>query len=788
MKFSMKLLLLFLLTTLISSEPDPNFHIYLAFGNTIMEGGGPIEEEDLDDVTERFLMMPAVNMPTKNRVIGEWYQAFPPLAREYSGMSSLDFFGRNLVKNLPENIKVGVVTVAFQTSIDVFDEDKAEEYLNSTASNRTKFVAEAAFGNHPYQVLIDIAKKAQKYGVIKGILYGKDELTDIGDKKWPEKLKLIYERILKDLNLKNEEVPLLVGTIVMNENGLSPSKNVIANVSSIIPNSQAISVIGKGKEGMKLLGKKMAEAYINYLGLKFYDPDPNFYIFLSFGQSIFQGGVNIKQEDLDDVPERFLMMPTVNMPTKKRVIGEWYQAFPPLSRDHYGTSPIDYFGKSLTKNLPENIKVGVVNLAFGASIDVYDEDKTEKYLNNSAPDYIKYQAETYFGNHPYKVFIDTAKKAQKYGVIKGILYGKDELTDNSILNWPDTLKLVYERILKDLNLKNKNVPLLVGASVKNENYLADIKNAMERISSSILNSYTIVVGEQVSEENTKSLGKRFTETYLKYLGLEYHDPDPHEPDPNFYIFLAFGESNMEGQGYIEKQDRLDISDRFKMMPAISFSNGNRKAGEWYKANPPLCRDQTKLSPLDYFGRTLIEKLPETKKVGVINVAVEEASIVLFDEDRSSTYLKTAEDWIQDFASVYNNNPFRVLVNTAKIAQKYGIIKGILLHQGESDSGDKNWPKNVKIIYDKLLEELNLKEDDVPLLVGELVSKEEGGLFYDHNQIIDTINKEITNSFVISSESCPSQNDGYHFNSEGYRIMGKRYGETMYEYLKNHNDI
>ena len=482
------------------------------------------------------------------------------------------------------------------------------------------------------------------------------------------------------------------------------------------------------------------------------------------------------------------MMPVLDMPVKKRVAGEWYQAFPPLSRDYYGISPLDFFGRNLIKNLPENITVGIVDVAIGASIDIFDEDVVESYLNNSAPEYIKGQASSFFGNNPYKALIDNAKKAQKYGVIKGILYGKDHLTDSRILNWPDKLELIYERILSDLNLKSKNVPLLVGSIIKNEDMFATDKNAMDRISSLILNSYTtLMVGER-SKENLKLLGKKFAEDYLNYLGLEYHDPDPDEPDPNFYIFLAFGESNMEGQGYIEKQDRMDISDRFKMMPAISFSNGNRKAGEWYKANPPLCRDQTRLSPLDYFGRTLIEKLQETKKVGVINVSVEEASIVLFDEDRSTSYLQTADDWIQDFASVYNNNPFRVLVNSAKKAQKSGIIKGILLHQGESDSGDKNWPKNVKIIYDKLLEELNLKEEDVPLLVGELVSKEEGGLFYEHNQIIDTINKEITNSLVISSESCPSQNDGYHFNSEGYRMMGKRYGEAMYEYLKDHNGI
>ena len=786
MRFSIKIFLLFLLTTLIASEPDPNFYIYLAFGQTIMEGGAAIEQEDLDDVTERFQMMPVLNMPTKNRVTGEFYQAFPPLAREYSGVSILDFFGRSLVKNLPENIKVGVVNVAFGASIDAFDEDKVEEYLNSTAPEYIKFIAEIAYGNHPYKALIDTAKKAQKFGVIKGILVGKDQLND-KDIDLPEKLKIIYERMLKDLNLKNEDVPLLVGAFVKDENKLSPSNNVIGNISSIISNSFPICAVGAKKEGLKLLGTKMAETYINYLGLKFYDPDPNFYIFLAFGQSIFEGWGQIEQEDLDDVTERFQMMPVLNMPTKGRIAGEWYQAFPPLSREYYGVSPLDFFGRSLVKNLPENVKVGIVNIAFGASIEAFDEDVVEKYLNTSAPDYIKNQAK-FFGNHPYNTLINIAKKAQKYGVIKGIIYGKDFLTDDRILNWPDKLKLIYERMLKDLNLKNKNVPLLVGTFVKSENELDRIKNAMDLIPSLILNSYTIVLVGEKNREIIKLIGKRFTETYLKYLGLEYHDPDPDEPDQDFYIFLAFGESNMEGQGYIEKQDRVDISDRFKMMPAISFSNGNRKAGEWYKASPPLCRDQTRLSPLDYFGRTLIEKLPEKKKVGVINVSVEEASIVLFDEDRATSYLNTAEDWIQDFASVYNNNPFRVLVNTAKRAQKYGIIKGILLHQGESDSGDKNWPKNVKNIYDKLLEELNLKEEDVPLLVGELVSREEGGLFYEHNQIINTISKEITNSFVISSESCPSQNDGYHFNSEGYRMMGKRYGETMYEYLKNHNGI
>ena len=154
-----------------------------------MEGWAEIEQEYFDDVTERFQMMPVLNIPTKNRVAGEWYQAFIPLSREYSGISPVNFFDRSLVKNLPENIKIGVIDVAFSASIDVFDEEKTEEYLNSTAPDYVKYIAKITYDNHPYKLLIDYAKKAQKYGVIKGILFGKDKSVDKGILNWPDKLK-----------------------------------------------------------------------------------------------------------------------------------------------------------------------------------------------------------------------------------------------------------------------------------------------------------------------------------------------------------------------------------------------------------------------------------------------------------------------------------------------------------------------------------------------------------------------------------------------------------------------
>ena len=82
------------------------------------------------------------------------------------------------------------------------------------------------------------------------------------------------------------------------------------------------------------------------------------------------------------------------------------------------------------------------------------------------------------------------------------------------------------------------------------------------------------------------------------------------PDPNFHIYLAFRQSNMEGNAKIEAQDTANVSPRFKMMAAVDMKSKGRVKGDWYTAVPPLCRENTGLTPVDYFGRELIDKLPE----------------------------------------------------------------------------------------------------------------------------------------------------------------------------------
>ena len=255
-----------------------------------------------------------------------------------------------------------------------------------------------------------------------------------------------------------------------------------------------------------------------------------------------------------------------------------------------------------------------------------------------------------------------------------------------------------------------------------------------------------------------------------------------EPDPNFYIFLGFGQSNMEGTSAIESQDQ-QCPERFKVFAAVDMKSKGRTKYNWYTATPPLCRDGTQLCPLDYFGREMVSKLPEEITIGVINVAVGGSSIDIFIEDKAQAYIASSADWLKNWAKAYANNPFRALVNAAKEAQKDGVIKGILMHQGENNSGDRNWPNNVKTVYNGLLMELGLNGAEVPLLVGEVVDSAQGGQCGAHNTIIATVPSVIPNSHVIESDGLPHRGDRLHFSSAGMRELGKRYAEKMLTLLK-----
>lgn len=250
------------------------------------------------------------------------------------------------------------------------------------------------------------------------------------------------------------------------------------------------------------------------------------------------------------------------------------------------------------------------------------------------------------------------------------------------------------------------------------------------------------------------------------------------PDPNFYVFLCFGQSNMEGPPFIEARDTTDVDSRFQVLAAVDFPDQNRKAGRWYRAVPPLCRTRTGLCPADYFGRTMVDHLPDSIRVGVINVSVAGCKIELFDKDGYQAYTANAPSWMTGILRQYDGNPYQTLVNAALAAQKDGVIRGILLHQGESNTGDPEWPGKVKGVYDNLIRDLNLKPEETPLLAGEVVNADQGGVCAAMNEIIAKLPETIPNAAVVSSAGCKAGRDHLHFSPEGFRELGRRYAAKM----------
>ncbi len=257
-----------------------------------------------------------------------------------------------------------------------------------------------------------------------------------------------------------------------------------------------------------------------------------------------------------------------------------------------------------------------------------------------------------------------------------------------------------------------------------------------------------------------------------------------KPDPNFFIYLCFGQSNMEAGARPAEQDRNFTDERFRFLAAVDMPRMGRVKGNWYQATPPICREGNNMGPVDFFGRKMIEQLPSQYRVGVINVSVAGAKLELWDKDACADYLAAekadpSRSWLVDMAKQYDSNPYQRLLEMARIAQKDGVIKGMLVHQGESNPDDPEWCSRLKKIHDDLCHDLGLKPDAIPLLAGELKQAEQGGVCAAFNQkVLANLPKVMKNGYVISSIGCESTGDQFHFNTEGMRLMGYRMADKM----------
>ena len=212
------------------------------------------------------------------------------------------------------------------------------------------------------------------------------------------------------------------------------------------------------------------------------------------------------------------------------------------------------------------------------------------------------------------------------------------------------------------------------------------------------------------------------------------------PNPNFHIYIAYGQSNMAGNGdIVPSEDQDKYKEKFLMLASHNANASQRsgktnqsfKTGEWVAAIPPMFHPFENLSPADYFGRAMVDSLPGVT-VGIIPVAIGAVSIRAFDKDQYEAYFR----------------------GDGKDIMSWG------------------WPK------DYVIDALELDENEVPFVAGELLQEGNNCCGSKNGGI-----RELKNNFkkfgLASSKGLQGNGkDPYHFGRAGVIELGKRYCSEM----------
>ncbi|WDQ14735.1 sialate O-acetylesterase [Rhodopirellula sp. P2] len=239
-------------------------------------------------------------------------------------------------------------------------------------------------------------------------------------------------------------------------------------------------------------------------------------------------------------------------------------------------------------------------------------------------------------------------------------------------------------------------------------------------------------------------------------GSEVESASETPPPTNLHLFLLAGQSNMAGRGKIEEQD-------LQPHPRVLMLN---KEGHFVPAVAPVHFDKPGIAGVG-LGRTFAIEYanahPEAT-VGLIPTAAGGSSL---------------EAWQPNgFHAQTKSHPYDDCLQRMQQAMQAGELKGILWHQGESDSS----PERAQD-YQAELDDLFLRfrrefhSPDVPILVGQLGQFPERP-WNEFRKLVDqahrTLPERMTNTAFVVSDDLTHKGDQVHFSAEAYREFGRRY--------------
>ena len=229
---------------------------------------------------------------------------------------------------------------------------------------------------------------------------------------------------------------------------------------------------------------------------------------------------------------------------------------------------------------------------------------------------------------------------------------------------------------------------------------------------------------------------------------------PTGPKERFHVYLLIGQSNMAGRGKMTAADKRPYARVFK------FDNANK----WVPAMAPLHFDKPRIAgvgPGDSFGKYMAEA-NKSVRIGLVPCAV------------GGTPLKR---WVKG-GDLYANAIKRV-----KLAMKHGVLKGVIWHQGESDSRSAETANTYGNRLAGMIADLrkDLNHQNLPVVAGELgefLKPRRLPHFRTVNQAIRDLSKTVPNTASVPSKGLKAKSDGVHFDAASLKRFGRRYGQIM----------
>ena len=255
-------------------------------------------------------------------------------------------------------------------------------------------------------------------------------------------------------------------------------------------------------------------------------------------------------------------------------------------------------------------------------------------------------------------------------------------------------------------------------------------------------------------------GPRQGETGINHFPIAIEKVKALPAKESFYIFLLAGQSNMAGRGFVEAEDTLSN-------PQVLALNKNN---DWVYAKEPLHYYEPGRTGLDCglsFGKELSKKYGKEITIGLVPCAIGGSSI---------------EQWLGDSTyrgvTLYSN-----FLQKAKAAAQNGTIKGILWHQGESNTGIKShvgYKQKLESFFAKVRNDLH--EPELPIYMGSLGSYLTKYSFPFTNEInndIKSLSATGKNMYLVKTSDFTCLKDTIHFDSPSQRLLGKRFAKAVY---------